>query len=108
MQGVIQKGAHITVHREVELGIVPLDGREKFIDTDFGVQLLSYLAPKRLDGAFARLDLATWGLPIVFPLAIAPLGGEDSITLADDGGDDFYGFPVGHGSRVMGVSMLPP
>ena len=105
----ISDGAPINAgHREVELGIVPFNFRKEFIDTDFSVQFLSYLAPECLDGAFARLDLAAWGLPIVFPFAVAPLGGEYSITFADYGGDDFYGFPVGHGSRVMGVSMLPP
>lgn len=90
VQGVIQQGAHIAVHREVELGIVPFDGRKEFIDTDFGVQLLSYLASECLDRTFTRLNLAARCLPIILPFAVAPLGGEDSIPFADDGGYDFY------------------
>ena len=78
------------MHREVELWIVPFNGSKEFIDTDFRVQFLSYLAPECLDGAFARLDLAAWCLPIVLPLAVAPLGGEYLVFLADDGCNYFY------------------
>ena len=80
------------MHRKVELGIVPLDGGKEFIDTDFRVQFLPDLAAKCLNGALPRLNLATGGLPIVLPFAIAPLGGENGISFTDDGGNDFYCF----------------
>ena len=61
LQGVVYQGAHIAMHREMEHGIVSLDGSKEFIDTDFGVQLLSYLAPERLDWAFPGFYLAPPG-----------------------------------------------
>lgn len=76
VQGVIQQGAHIAVHREVELGIVPFDGRKEFIDTDFGVQLLSYLASECLDRTFTRLNLAGGKLlkPVWKPIDLTLFG----------------------------------
>lgn len=77
----------------------------QFIDTDFGVQLLSYLASESLDRTFARLNLATRCLPIILPFAVAPLGGEDSIPFADDGGYDFYCL---HNQKMVRFGLYSP
>lgn len=76
MQGVVYQGAHKAMHREMEHGIVSLDGSKEFIDTDFGVQLLSYLAPERLDWAFPGFYLASRKLPLIFKLSVFALGGK--------------------------------
>ena len=76
----------------MELGIVPFNGRKEFIDIDFRVELFPNLTDQRSLGAFSRLNLASWVLPVVFPLAIAPLGGENRVSPADDGGNYFDGF----------------
>ena len=90
MQGVVYQGAHIAMHREMELGIVSLDGSKEFIDTDFGVQLLSYLAPERLDWAFPGFYLAARKLPLIFKLSVFALGANT--------------FP----SRIMTADLLMP
>lgn len=79
--------AEETVHREVKLGVVPLDGVQQFPDGDAGVQFLPDFAAEGLLGRLAGFDLAAGKLPPVLPVAGPALGGEDAVLgVLDDGG----------------------
>ena len=80
-------GAEEAVHREVELGVVLLDGVQKLPDGDAGVQFLPDFAAEGLLGGLAGFDLAAGKLPPVLPVAGPALGGEDAVLgVVDDGG----------------------
>ena len=68
--------AEVAVHHQVKSRIVVLYSDQKIVNLDINVQLLAYLAPQRLFAAFARLNLPTWKLPIVFVLSISSLRGQ--------------------------------
>ena len=80
-------GTEEAVHREVELGVVPLDGVQEFAHSDAGVQFLPDFAAEGLLGRLAGFDLAARELPPVLPVAGPALGGEDAVLgVVDDGG----------------------
>lgn len=56
------KGAYEAMHRQMKIGIVPLNGFNQFADLDFGFQLLPYFTDQSLLRAFPGLDLAFWKL----------------------------------------------
>jgi len=77
--------AKIAVHGEVEVGVVVFDSCVVLVDDYHGIHLLLQLAKERLFTALTLLYLATGELPPAAPLAIASLGGEYAVAVADDG-----------------------
>ena len=79
--------AEEAVHREVKLGVVPLDSVQQFAHGDAGIQFLPDFAAEGLLGGLAGFDLAAGELPPVLPIAGPALGGEDAVLgVVDDGG----------------------
>ena len=86
--GVGRERAEIAAHREMEIGVIPLDRRKQAVDHDFGGEFLADFPHKRLLGRLAGFDFPARELPPVLPGAIAPLGGKEFVSPADDGGYD--------------------
>ena len=85
-------GAHETVHRKVELRIVPFHCVKKFSYRDFHIEFLKDFASERRLGALPRLDFPAGELPSVFELAVSALRGEDFAVLDDYCRHNSYSF----------------
>ena len=104
VQGIAGKRAHVAVHSEVKVGIVPFDGVEELVYPDLGIKFFLDLAVERLYGRFTRFNLAPRPLPVILPRAIASLGGEYQVSFTDYGGDYFYAF---HDAGPVGRAPAP-
>ena len=84
--------ARVAAHRQVKRRIIILYRVDQMPDADLCLQLFPDFTTQSVLRALPSLDFPARELPVVFPLAIAPLGGENRVSPADDGGNYFDGF----------------
>ena len=82
----------VVMHREVKLGIVILLGGERFTHLYLRGQFLTNLTSQSIFCTFPRFNFSSRELPLILPLAIPTLSGEDATLTKDDGRNDLYFF----------------